>query len=401
MIPAAAGSAEIAAVFLELGAMIIGLALLARLATWVNFSPIPFYLLGGLAFGTGGILPVIFSEEFIEVGAEIGVILLLFMLGLEYTGDELRTNLQAGLPAGLVDLTLNFIPGFVTGLILGWGWLAALLLGGVTYISSSGIIAKLLNDLNRLGNRETPVILTVLVLEDLAMAVFLPLLGVLLVGNGFMAALLSVVAAIATVVVVLVLAMRYGEIVSRIIANHSDEVVLLSTFGLVLLVAGLAQQLQVSAAVGAFLVGIALSGPVADQARVLLSPLRDLFAATFFLFFGLQIDPGAIPPVLLLAAGLGLVTAITKIVTGWWAARRIGIGVRGRFRAGFVLIARGEFSIVIAGLAVSANLEPQLGPLAAAYVLFLAILGPILTRFGDPLVAAFQRRWAAVPADSR
>jgi CPA2 family monovalent cation:H+ antiporter-2 len=401
MIPAAAGSAEIAAVFLELGAMIIGLALLARLATWINFSPIPFYLLGGLAFGTGGILPVIFSEEFIEVGAEIGVILLLFMLGLEYTGDELRTNLQAGLPAGLVDLTLNFIPGFVTGLILGWGWLAALLLGGVTYISSSGIIAKLLNDLNRLGNRETPVILTVLVLEDLAMAVFLPLLGVLLVGNGFMAALLSVVAAIATVVVVLVLAMRYGEIVSRIIANHSDEVVLLSTFGLVLLVAGLAQQLQVSAAVGAFLVGIALSGPVADQARVLLSPLRDLFAATFFLFFGLQIDPGAIPPVLLLAAGLGLVTAITKIVTGWWAARRIGIGVRGRFRAGFVLIARGEFSIVIAGLAVSANLEPQLGPLAAAYVLFLAILGPILTRFGDPLVAAFQRRWAAVPADSR
>jgi CPA2 family monovalent cation:H+ antiporter-2 len=401
MIPAAAGSAEIAAVFLELGAMIIGLALLARLATWINFSPIPFYLLGGLAFGTGGILPVIFSEEFIEVGAEIGVILLLFMLGLEYTGDELRTNLRAGLPAGLVDLALNFIPGFIAGLILGWSWLAALLLGGVTYISSSGIIAKLLNDLNRLGNRETPVILTILVSEDLAMAVFLPLLGVLLVGNGFLAGLLSLVAAIATVVVVLVLAMRYGETVSRIIANHSDEVVLLSTFGLVLLVAGLAQQLQVSAAVGAFLVGIALSGPVADQARVLLSPLRDLFAATFFLFFGLQIDPGAIPPVLLLATALGLVTALTKIATGWWAARRTGIGVRGRFRAGFALVARGEFSIVIAGLAVSANLEPQLGPLAAAYVLFLAILGPILARFGEPLVVAFQRRWAAVVADSR
>jgi CPA2 family monovalent cation:H+ antiporter-2 len=381
--------------------MIIGLALLARLAAWINFSPIPFYLLGGLAFGTGGILPVIFSEEFIEVGAEIGVILLLFMLGLEYTGDELRTNLQAGLPAGLVDLALNFTPGFVSGLILGWDWLAALLLGGVTYISSSGIIAKLLNDLNRLGNRETPVILTILVFEDLAMAVFLPLLGVLLVGNGFLAGLLSLVAAVATVVVVLVLAMRYGEIVSRVIANHSDEVVLLSTFGLVLLVAGLAQQLQVSAAVGAFLAGIALSGPVAEQARVLLSPLRDLFAATFFLFFGLQIDPGAIPPVLLLAVGLGLVTALTKIATGWWAARRIGIATRGRFRAGIALIARGEFSIVIAGLAVSANLEPQLGPLAAAYVLFLAILGPILARFGDPLVFAFQRRWAALMTEGR
>jgi CPA2 family monovalent cation:H+ antiporter-2 len=401
MIPIAAGSADIAAVFLELGAMIIGLALLARLATRINFSPIPLYLLGGLAFGAGGILPVTFSEEFIEIGAEIGVILLLFMLGLEYTGEELRTNLQAGLPAGLVDLALNFTPGLIAGLLLGWGWLAALLLGGVTYISSSGVIAKLLNDLNRLGNRETPVILAVLVLEDLAMAVFLPLLGVLLVGNGFIAGLLSLVAAVATVVVVLVLAMRYGEVMSRIIANHSDEVVLLTTFGLVLLVAGVAQQLQVSAAVGAFLMGIALSGEVAEQARTLLTPLRDLFAATFFLFFGLQIDPTGIPPVLLLAAGLGLVTALTKVATGWWAARRIGVATRGRFRAGFALVARGEFSIVIAGLGVSANLEPQLGPLAAAYVLFLAILGPVLARFGDPVVIALQRRWAVFTMNSR
>lgn len=394
MIPAAAGSAETASIFIELGVMVIGLALLARLATRIGFSPIPFYLLGGLAFGTGGLIPVIFTEEFIEIGAEIGVILLLFMLGLEYTGDELSTNLRAGLPAGLADLVLNLPPGVVAGLLLGWSPLAALLLGGVTYISSSGVIAKLLSDLNRLGNRETPVILAILVLEDLAMAVFLPLLAVLLVGNGFMAGLLSLVAAIATVIVVLFLAMRYGEVMSRIIADRSSEVVLLTTFGLVLLVAGLAQQLQVSAAVGAFLVGIALSGPVADQARVLLSPLRDLFAATFFLFFGLQIDPSSLPPVLLLAVGLGLLTALTKIVTGWWAARRIGIATRGRFRAGVALVARGEFSIVIAGLGVSANLEPQLGPLAAAYVLFLAILGPILARFGDPIVVAAQRRLA-------
>jgi CPA2 family monovalent cation:H+ antiporter-2 len=320
------------------------------------------------------------------------------MLGLEYTGEELRTNLQAGLPAGLADLVMNFTPGLIAGLLLGWSWLAALLLGGVSYISSSGVIAKLLNDFKRLGNRETPVILAILVLEDLVMAVFLPLLGVLLVGNGFMAGSLSLVAAIATVVVVLVLAMRYGEIMSRVIANRSDEVVLLTTFGLVLLVAGLAQRLQVSAAVGAFLVGIALSGPVAEQARTLLSPLRDLFAATFFLFFGLRIDPSAIPPVLLLAIGLGLVTALTKMATGWWAARQIGVATRGRFRAGFALIARGEFSIVIAGLGVSANLEPQLGPLAAAYVLFLAVLGPILARIGDPVVVIVQSRWDALVA---
>ena len=395
MTPAAAGSPNMAPVFLELGAMIISLSLLARLAARVGISPIPLYLLGGLIFGTGGILPIVFSEEFIEVGAEIGVVLLLFMLGLEYTGEELQSSLGTGLPAGLVDLGLNFSPGLVAGLLLGWHPLAALLLGGVTYISSSGVIAKLLGDLNWLGNRETPVVLAILVLEDLAMAIYLPLLAVLLIGNELTVGLLSLVVAVTTVVVVLFLAMRYGQTMSRVVANRSNEVVLLTTFGLVLLVAGAAQWLQVSAAVGAFLVGVALSGPVAEQARVLLTPLRDLFAATFFLFFGLQIDATSIPPVLLLAIGIGFITALTKIATGWWAARRIGVASRGRFRAGSALVARGEFSIVIAGLGVTANLEPDLGPLAAAYVLFLAVVGPVLARVIDPLVAKVERRRAA------
>ena len=118
MIPAVAGNADIASVFLELGVMIIGMALMARLAARIGLSPIPLYLLGGLAFGTGGIVQIIFTDEFIEIGAEIGVILLLFMLGLEYTGEELRTNLQAGLPAGLADLVMNFTPGLIAGLLL-------------------------------------------------------------------------------------------------------------------------------------------------------------------------------------------------------------------------------------------------------------------------------------------
>jgi monovalent cation:H+ antiporter-2, CPA2 family len=123
------------------------------------------------------------SEHFIHVGAEIGVLLLLFMLGLEYTGEQLQTNLRAGLGAGLIDPALNFPPGLVAGLLLGWSPLAAVLLGGVTYISSSGLIAKTLADLGRLNNVETPSILSVLVLEDLAMAVYLPLVAVLLVGG--------------------------------------------------------------------------------------------------------------------------------------------------------------------------------------------------------------------------
>jgi CPA2 family monovalent cation:H+ antiporter-2 len=380
----AAAANEMAWVFIELGAAVIGLAILARLAHRLGFSAIPLYLLGGLAFGNGGLLPLRFSEDFLHVGAEVGVILLLFMLGLEYTGQELRTNLRTGFAAGVADFVLNFPPGFAAGLLLGWGPLAAVLLGGVTYISSSGIIARVLEELKRLNNLETPTVLSILVLEDLAMAVFLPLVAVLLVGQGFVVGVVSVLIALATVSVVLFVALRYGETMSRLVVHKSDEVVLLSAFGLVLVVAGVAQRLQVSAAVGAFLVGVALSGPVVKQTHRLLGPLRDLFAALFFLFFGLQINPTTLPPVLWQAVALGVVTAGTKLLTGWWSARRAGVNTMGGVRAGAALVARGEFSIVIAGLGVSAGLEPQLGPFSAAYVLFLAVLGPILARLTEP-----------------
>ncbi|MFP4321912.1 MAG: cation:proton antiporter, partial [Anaerolineales bacterium] len=295
-------------------------------------------------------------------------------------------------PFGILNLILNFPPGVMIGLLLGWDPLAALLMGGVTYVSSSGVIAKTLNDLNWLGNRETPVILSTLVLEDLTMAIFLPLMVVLLVGGGVMSGVVSLTAAIATVAVVLVVAIRFGDIFSRSIADYADEDLLLTTLGLILVVAGIAQELQVSAAVGAFLVGIALSDPVVEHVQTLISPLRDLFAAIFFLFFGYQIDASAIPPVLGIAILLSIVTVATKFITGWWAARRSGIGTRGQWRAGVLMVPRGEFSIVIAGLAVTSNLnEPDLVPLAAAYVLIMVIVGTALARVVDPSVAAVLR----------
>jgi CPA2 family monovalent cation:H+ antiporter-2 len=364
--------------FIELGGAIIGLAILARVANWLGFSAIPLYLLGGLAFGKGGLAPLDFSHDFVQRGADLGVLLLLFMLGLEYSGEELKENLRGGLAAGLVDFILNFPPGLVAGLMLGWKPLPAILLGGTTYISSSGIIAKVLGELGRLANPETPVIVSVLVLEDLAMAVYLPIAGVLLAGGGTSTVILSVTVAIVAVSAVLFVAVRFGQQLSRFAAHQSDEIILLTVLGTILLVAGIAERFQVSAAIAAFLVGIAVSGPITEQSHRLLAPLRDLFAATFFFFFGLEIDPATLPRVIPFALALGLITALTKVLTGYWAARKAGIDHAGRIRAGTALIARGEFSIVIAGLGV--ELEPQLGPLSAAYVLLLAILGPVLAR---------------------
>ncbi|NYI04327.1 cation:proton antiporter [Allostreptomyces psammosilenae] len=368
---------------IELGAVILVLGVLGRIAGRFGLSPIPLYLLAGLGFGEGGLLPLGTSEEFTAVGAEIGVILLLLMLGLEYTAPELVDNLRTQYPSGIVDFLLNALPGALCALLLGWGPVAAAALAGVTWISSSGVIAKVLTDLGRLGNRETPVVLGVLVLEDLAMAVYLPILTTLMAGVGLLGGGVTLLISLGTVGAVLYLALRHGRLISRAISTDNSEMLLLAVFGLTLLVAGLAQQLQVSAAVGAFLVGIALSGEVAEGAHSLLSPLRDLFAAFFFVFFGLSTDPATIPPVLLPALALAVVTALTKVATGWYAAGRAGVGPNGRLRAGGALVARGEFSIVIAGLAV--GVEPGLGPLATAYVLILVIVGPLAARYTEPL----------------
>src|SRR5271165_773242 len=369
---------NVSALFLELGGEILGLAVLARLANRFAFSAIPLYLVAGLAFGNGGIAPLPLIQEFMHVGAEIGVLLLLFMLGLEYSGGELKQSLRAGFPAGVVDFVLNFPPGLIAGLILHWKPLPAVLLGGVTYISSSGVIAKVLAELKRLSSPETAPVLSVLVLEDLAMAVYLPLVGVLIAGGGPKTIAVSVSVAILIVFAVLLIAIRYGDRISGFAAHQSDEIILLSVLGAVLLVAGIAQKFQVSSAIGAFLVGIAVSGPLAKQSHRLFEPLRDLFAAAFFFFFGLVIDPRTLVQAIPVALALGSVTTVTKVLTGYWAARKAGIEKPLRMRAGAALVARGEFSIVIAGL--GAALEPQLGPLSAAYVLLMAIVGPVVAR---------------------
>ncbi len=378
---------------IELGAVFFALGMLGRLAWKVGISPIPLYLLGGLAFGQGGLVPLEGIEPFTEIASEMGVVLLLLLLGLEYSAGELVTGLRRSWTAGLLDLVLNAAPGALVALSLGWGPLGALAMAGITYISSSGIVAKVLGDLGRLGNRETPVVLSILVFEDLAMALYLPILTALLAGVGFLGGLTAVGISLVVITLVLVIALRLGKYVSALVHSPDPEVFLLRVFGAALLVAGVASQLQVSAAVGAFLLGIAISGSTAANATRMLEPLRDLFAAVFFVVFGLNTDPSAIPPVLVFALLLAVATTVTKVATGWFAARMQGVGRLGRARAGAALVARGEFSIVIAGLAVgSGAITGDLAALSTAYVLLMAVIGPVAARLVEPVARRFEQR---------
>lgn len=375
------------ALLFQVGALLTTLAVLGAVARRYSLSPIPVYLMAGLSLGKGGIMPVAAAGEFIATGAPIGIVLLLLTLGLEFSATEFASSLRHHLPSAGVDVVLNATPGAVAGWLLGLDGVAVLALAGVTYISSSGVIARLLEDLRRLGNRETPAVLSVLVLEDFAMAAYLPLFAVLASGGGWLDAGVGMVAAVAALFAAFAASYHWGHHVGRLVSHPDSEQLLLRVLGITLIVAAVAESLHASAAVGAFLVGLTLTGDTADRARKVLGPLRDLFAAIFFLAIGLSVDPHELLPTLPVALVLAVVTAATKVATGVFAARRDGVARRGQLRAGAALIARGEFSLIIIGLVGTSM--PGVAALATAYVFIMAIAGPVLARYtGGPSPAS-------------
>lgn len=372
---------QIDVALLELGAIMLALAFIGRIASRLNLPAIPFYLIASFFFGEGGLIPITEAKGFIDIGASLGVIFLLFMLGLEYSPHELRQSLGANRIAGIIDFVLNSAPGVIAGLLLGWGTLGAVLLGGITYVSSSGIVAKMLVDLERLGNRETPTILSTLVIEDLAMAIFLPVIAVLLAGDSIMSGVISGSVALAIVLFVIFLPVGIARRFARAVDIESDEILLISVLGVALVVAGIAERFHISYAIGAFLVGILLSGQVAERSRPLLTPLRDSFAAVFFVSFGLSVDAKDLLEFIPVAGVLALVGAASKFGSGYWSARRVGVSTRAARRSGVALIPRGEFSIVLAGIAIAGGINPDLGPVVVAYVMLTAIGGSLAARF--------------------
>lgn len=389
----AIGSESVADAMLEVGLLLLGLGILARLAATVGLSPVPLFLIAGLAFGDGGIAPIGVDEQFLQVAAEIGAVLLLLLLGLEYSGEELVVTIRGQWRAGIVDMLLNSLPGVIFGLVMGWGALGAVAFGGITYISSSGIVAQVVRDLQWRRKAEVPGVIGLLIIEDIVMAPYLPILTALATGAGVLAGLVSVGVALGVLVVVLLVSMHRMQLANRLLDADQPVSLLLTLFGAAVAVAGLAALTGFSSAVAAFLVGLLFTGEVADVARRRLAPLRDVFAAVFFVFFGLSTDPRDIPAVLPMALLLAVVGIATKLLTGRLVGRDAGASSRGKLRAGALLISRGEFSVVIAGIVALSPIVPaSLVPLATTYVLITAIAGPLLARLAEPWADGAERR---------
>ena len=377
---AAALTPEDGLVLGEIGSVLIALGIAAFLASKFKFSAVPIFLCAGLFFGNGGIVELNLSDDFLNLGAQIGAILLLLLLGLEYSAGELVDTVKERKSLGLIDLLANGLPGALFGLVMGWGLVGALVLGGITYVSSSGIAAQLIKDGSLTGLTSTKRAISVLVIEDLFLAVYLPILSAVIASVALVTGLISISVALLIAGGALLLAARGLHIPHAPNIMGDSATLLLTVFGAALLASGLATYIGFSGAVAAFLVGLILTGDVAIVARVRLAPLRDLFAAIFFLFFGLQTDPRDIPQVLIPALILTVIGVATKWFTAWWAMKDQE-EERGVIRAAAVLIPRGEFSIVIAGLAASATFAKDLQSLTITYVILTTVLASISIRF--------------------
>lgn len=377
---AAALTPEDGLVLGEIGSVLVLLGVASFLASKFKFSSVPIFLGAGLFFGNGGIVELNLSDDFLNLGAQIGAILLLLLLGLEYSAGELVETVKERRSLGIMDVLINGIPGALFGLLMGWGLVGALVLGGITYVSSSGIAAQLIKDGRLNGLTSTKRAISVLVIEDLFLAVYLPILSALIASVALVTGLISISIALVIAGGALILAARGIHIPHAPIIMGDSATLLLTVFGAALLASGLATYIGFSGAVAAFLVGLILTGDVAIVARVRLAPLRDLFAAIFFLFFGLQTDPSDIPAVLVPALLLTLIGVLSKWVTAWWAMKDAEEehGVR---RVAALLIPRGEFSIVIAGLAASTTFAAELESLTITYVILTTVVASLLIRF--------------------
>lgn len=364
----------------EIGSVLVALGIAAFIASKIKFSAVPIFLFAGLFFGNGGIVALDLSDDFLNLGAQIGAILLLLLLGLEYSASELVSSVKERQSLGFIDLLLNAAPGLFIGFLLGWGWLGALALAGVTYVSSSGIAAQLIKDGSFGGLTSTKRAISILVIEDLFLAIYLPILSALAAAVGLVTGLISISVALLIAGGALIFAAKGFHVPHAPVIMGDSATLLLTVFGAALVASGLATYIGFSGAVAAFLVGLILTGDVAIVARVRLAPLRDLFAAIFFLFFGLRTNPADIPEVFIPALILTILGVASKFFTAWWATRDL-VEEKAVFRMAAILLPRGEFSIVIAGLASTAAFASEIQSITITYVILTTVVASILVRY--------------------
>lgn len=395
----------------EVGLALGLVAIAALLSARLRFSIVPFLILAGMAVGPHipkiGILDLRFVESahIIHFMGRVGILFLLFYLGLEFSVGRLIKSGRSIAIGGTIYIALNFSLGLGYAFLMGWPIKEVLVAAGITTISSSAIVAKVLVDMRRTANPETELILGIIMFEDVFLAVYLSLVSgiVLSSATSIGGIALSATMALGFILGFILLGRWATPLLNRLLRISSSEVFLLVIFASLFLLAGFAETIHVAEAIGALLIGLVLAETEhAQRIEHLVVPFRDFFGGIFFFSFGLTIDPYALGGAVWPALGAVVVTLIGNIVAGILAGKSAKLSPGESLNIGLTIVSRGEFSIILANLAKAGGLLPLLQPFAALYVLILAILGPLLTKESENIYAFFnkirQRRKKPDPA---
>ncbi|WP_416722778.1 K(+)/H(+) antiporter subunit KhtU [Bacillus stercoris] len=373
----------------EVGTALVLVAIASVIANKIKFSIIPFLIVLGMLVGPHapkmGIIDLTFieSSEIIEFFGRMGVLFLLFYLGIEFSVGKLIKSGKSIAVGGTIYILINFTLGLLYGFITGFSFLEVLVLAGVITISSSAIVAKVLVDLKRTANPETELILGIIMFEDIFLAVYLSVVSGLVLGDATSvgSALLSILIAFGYMLLFFIAARKLPPLLNKLLDIRSNEVFIIVIFAALFFIAGFSETIHVAEAIGALLLGLVFSETEhSDRIEHLVIPFRDFFGAMFFFSFGLSIDPFSLGEAVWLALGAVILTIVGNFIAGMVAGRRAGLSHKASSNIGLTIVSRGEFSIIVANLGIAGGLSATLKPFAALYVLILAILGPLVTK---------------------
>jgi CPA2 family monovalent cation:H+ antiporter-2 len=376
-------------VILEIGLALVLIGFAVALAAKLRLSNVPFLIIIGMIVGPHAPQIGVFDFRFIQTGTlitfmgQLGVLFLLFYLGLEANVTRLIESGPSILSGGTIYIALNFSLGLLYAYLAGFPMRETLIAAGVVTISSSAIVAKILFDYSRTANPETELILGITMFEDIFLAVYLSLIsGIVLSGaTSVTGVLASGGIALAFIIGLMVIGRWSVPLLNRLLRISSNEVFVIIVFGSLFLLAGLGQTIHVAESIGALLLGLILGETKqAERMERLVVPFRDFFGAIFFFSFGLSIDPFSLGGAVWLALGAALLSLVSVIVAGLIVGWRARLSAVGSLNLSFTLLARGEFSIIIASLAQAGGLLGIVQPFAALYVLILAGASPLLAK---------------------
>ena len=391
-------------VILEIGLALALIGFAVALAAKLKLSNVPFLIIIGMIVGPHAPQIGVFDFRFIETGTlitfmgQLGVLFLLFYLGLEANVTRLIEAGPSILTGGSIYIAINFALGLLYAYLVGFPFRETLISAGVVTISSSAIVAKILFDYRRTANPETELILGITMFEDIFLAVYLSLIsGIVLSGATSITGVLSSGGIALAFIVGLMLIGRFAiPLLNRILQISSNEVFIIVVFGSLFLLAGLGETIHVAESIGALLMGLILGETrQAERMERLVVPFRDFFGAIFFFSFGLSIDPFTLGGAVWLAVGAALLSLVSVIVAGLIVGRRAKLSAVGSLNLSFTLLARGEFSIIIASLAQAGGLLPIVQPFSALYVLILASVSPLLAKESERVYDVVMKlvRW--------